>query len=367
MMAKPPGSMLAALLARALARNMALAWIALASMLVLSLVSWRYALTLEQREAQQRFQTEADGVQDAIKARMATYRFRHQDGSWRWMYDETTLTRDAAGVPSELVGYWVDISERKQMQQALAQTHAELVRQYQLVQQANQAKSEFMATVTHELRTPLNAVIDFAELLGDQVPGPLNAQQFEFAKDIFTSGLRLAKLVDTILEMSRLDVAGAALEREPVEIGTALRECVGAHQQAARQRQISIAVDVALDTGSAQLDPKALRRMLNVLLDNAIKFNHEGGSVTISARRDEKNIEITVTDSGIGIAPENLGQLFKPLLQLDASLARRYSGIGIGLALARRLAELHGGSIEVQSELGKGSTFTLRLPVGETT
>jgi signal transduction histidine kinase len=160
-------------------------------------------------------------------------------------------------------------------------------------------------------------------------------------------------------------VAGAALEREPVQIDAAVHDCVGAYRQAAQQRHVSVAVEVAPDTGSAQLDPKALRRMLDVLLDNAIKFNHESGSVTLSARRDQKTIEITVTDSGIGIAPENLNKLFQPLVQLDASLARQYGGIGIGLALAQRLAALHGGGIEVQSELGKGSTFTLRLPLGE--
>jgi PAS domain S-box-containing protein len=245
-----------------------------------------------------------------------------------------------------------DITEAKQAQIAVDQTL--------------HAKTEFMANVTHELRTPLNAVIGFAELLGDQVPGPLNAQQLEFTKDILASGKRLAKLVDAILEMSRLDVTGVALEREPVEIAAALCECVGAHQQAAQQRHISIAVEVAPDTGSAQLDPRALRRMLDALLDNAIKFNHEGGSVALSARRVGQAVEIDVIDSGIGIASQNLGQLFKPMMQLDASIARQYGGIGIGLALARRLAELHGGCIEVQSELGKGSTFTLCLPLGET-
>ena len=422
------------------------------------------------------------------------YRFRHQDGSWRWMHDESTLIRDATGAPQELVGYWIDITarkqaeeelrqstqlmssiidnmpamlivkrasdlrferincagerllgysrndllgktaydffpaeqagffsaedrkvlathevseiaelpittasgeirylssrkialhnavgeathllsmslditERKRVQEALERADAELARQYQLVQQASQAKSEFMANVTHELRTPLNAVIGFAELLGDQVPGPLNAQQLEFAGDILSSGLRLAKLVDGILEMSRLDAADSALEREPVDIGCALRDCVGAHQQTARQRRISVAVEVTPNGGSAQLDPKALRRMLDVLLDNAIKFNVDGGTVLLKAQRVTDAIEVAVTDSGIGIAPEHLGKLFKPMVQLDGSLSRQHGGIGIGLALARRLAELHGGSIEVQSEPGKGSTFTLRLPVGET-
>lgn len=227
------------------------------------------------------------------------------------------------------------------------------------------AKSEFMNNVTHELRTPLNSVIGFAELLRDQVPGPLNAQQAEFADDILASGQRLLVLVEGILEMSRLDVAGAALEREPVEIGSALTERVGAHRATAGARRVRISLEMAADIGNAELDPKALRRMLDALLDNAIKFNREGGAVAVRARRDDGWLEIAVADTGIGIAREGLAKIFKPLTQLDAGLARRHGGVGLGLALARRLAELHGGAIEVESELGKGSTFTLRLPIRE--
>ncbi len=227
------------------------------------------------------------------------------------------------------------------------------------------AKSEFMNNVTHELRTPLNSVIGFAELLKDEVPGPLNAKQAAFAADILMSGERLLALVEGILEMSRLDAAGAPLEREPVEIGAALEERVAAHCQAAEARGVAMRLEMAADAGSAELDPQALRRMLDALLDNAIKFNREGGTVAVSARRESGALEIAVADTGIGIAREDLAKLFKPLVQLDAGLARRYGGMGLGLALARRLAELHGGTIEVESEPGKGSTFTLRLPIQE--
>jgi len=227
------------------------------------------------------------------------------------------------------------------------------------------AKSEFMNNVTHELRTPLNSVIGFAELLKDEVPGPLNERQAVFAADILASGERLLALVEGILEMSRLDATGAALEREPVEVGAALEERVAARRKLAEARGLTMRIDVAVDIGSAELDPKALRRMLDALLDNAIKFNREGGQVAASARRAGGALEITVADTGIGIAREDLAKLFKPLAQLDAGLARRHGGVGLGLALAQRLAELHGGTIEVESEPGKGSTFTLRLPIQE--
>ena len=222
-----------------------------------------------------------------------------------------------------------------------------------------------MNNVTHELRTPLNSVIGFAELLKDEVPGPLNAKQAEFAADILVSGERLLALVDGILEMSRLDATGAALEREPVEIGAMLEERIAAQRKAAVGRSITLALDVAPDAGSADLDPKALRRMLDALIDNAIKFNRDGGSVAVRARRAGGSLEIVVADTGIGIAREDLGRLFHPLVQIDSGLARKHGGIGMGLALARRLAELHGGTIEVESEPGKGSTFTLRLPIQE--
>ena len=278
------------------------------------------------------------------------YRFRHGDGTWRWIHAEATVLRDANGRPQNIVGYWIDVSERRQARDA--------------IESASRMKSEFMASVTHELRTPLNSVIGFSELLHEEVPGPLNARQAEFVADILASGERLLVLVEGILEMSRLE-ADAALAREPVDIAAALAERIAAQRPAAAARGLTMTLDVAADAGSAQLDPRALCRMLDALLDNAIKFNRDGGSVAVRARRHDGRLEIAVADTGIGIAGTDLAKLFQPLVQLDAGLDRRHGGIGLGLALARRLAELHGGSVEVDSEPGKGSTFTLYLPIGE--
>jgi PAS domain S-box-containing protein len=270
-------------------------------------------------------------------------------GETRYLHTWKVALRDENDEPRHLLGISVDITERKRTEAALAE--------------ALRAKSEFMANVTHELRTPLNSVIGFAELLKDEVPGPLNAKQAAFTADILAAGQHLHRLVQGILELSRLDVTGAGIERETVEIGAALEERVAAQRKAAEVQRVSISLEVAADVGSATLDPKALRRMLDALLDNAIKFNRDGGRVAVSARRAGGALEIAVADTGIGIAQEDLAKLFKPLTQLDAGLARRHGGVGLGLALARRLAELHGGTIEVESEHGKGSTFTLRLPI----
>ncbi len=247
------------------------------------------------------------------------------------------------------------VKELDQAQKELERTQAKL-------QDALRVKSEFMNNVTHELRTPLNSVIGFAELLKDEVPGPLNAKQAQFAADILASGERLLALVEGILEMSRQDSAGAALAREPVEISAAIEERMAAHRQAAEARGVTIALEVAPSAGSVELGRNALRRMLDALLDNAIKFNREGGTVAVSARRHDGWLEIAVADTGIGIAQEDLAKIFRPFAQLDAGLARRHGGVGLGLALARRLAELHGGTIEVESEPDKGSTFTLSFP-----
>ncbi|MDP1860286.1 MAG: HAMP domain-containing sensor histidine kinase [Gemmatimonadaceae bacterium] len=256
------------------------------------------------------------------------------------------------------------VGELKRTQAALRQANATLVLQNRLLEETDRTRTEFMANVSHELRTPLGHVISFAELLKEKATGPLYEEQAEFVGDIMTSGLRLLSLVDGILEMSRANAAGAALEREPVEIGTVLEDRVAAHREAAEAQRVTIGLKVTPDTGDAQLDPLALRRMLDALLDNAIKFNRAGGSVAVSARRDAGWVEIAVADTGVGIAHEELATIFNPLVQLDAGLTRRHGGVGLGLALARRLAALHDGTIEVRSEPGEGTTFTLRLPVG---
>jgi len=328
-----------------------------------------------------------DSIAEAVGRAMRGYgggyavehRVRTARGDWKWILSRGRVsTRDAEGKALRVSGTNVDITARKQLEQALVTLNAELeskiaARTADLTEAlraataAERTRFDFMANVTHELRTPLNSIIGFAELLKDEVTGPLNAKQAAFVADILAGGRQLAALVEGILEMSRLDAAGRALEREPVDIGAALQERVTAHREAARSRRVSIALEVAVDGCSAALDRKALRRMLDALIENAVKFSDEGGRVAVRVRSVQDMIEIAVADTGIGIAPEDLGRLFKPLTQLDAGRARRHAGVGLGLALARRLAELHGGSIEVASEPGKGSTFTLRLPRQEKT
>ena len=321
--------------------------------------------------------TETEEVKRLLAGQIPRYRAEQRnlrkDGEELWVALTALVVRSEDEKPLYVLAITEDVTERKRAEEQLAALNAELEAKVEArtkelaialdaANETDRLKSDFMANVTHELRTPLNSVIGFSGLLKDEVPGPLNAKQAAFAADILASGQRLLALVEGILEMSRLDAAGAALEREPVEIGAALEERVATHRTAAKAQRVSIALDVATDAGRAELDPKALRRMLDVLIDNAIKFNREGGTVAVSARRAGGALEIAVADTGTGIAGEGLPKLFKPLVQLDAGLARRHGGVGMGLSLVRRLAELHGGTIEVESKFGKGSTFTLRLP-----
>jgi signal transduction histidine kinase len=241
----------------------------------------------------------------------------------------------------------------------------EVARSLEKVRAAERARSQFMKAVTHELKTPLNSVIGFTELLKDEVPGPLNAKQAGFAADILAAAEHLLALVQGILEMSRIDAAGALITREAVDVGAMLAERVAVRRNSASPRGIKIHLNAAPPVGIARLDPGAMRRMLDVLLDNAVKFNRDGGEVRVDAGLAGTTLEISVSDTGIGVAREDLAKLFTPLEQLDAGVARRHGGLGLGLALARRLAELHGGTIDVESEPGKGSTFTLRLPLEE--
>lgn len=279
------------------------------------------------------------------------YRFRHRDGSWRWLHDEAATSCDAAGGPLELVGYRIDVTQRRHAEAATAQ--------------ALQVKTNLLNNVTHELRTPLNGILGFAELLKEEVAGPLNPRQAQFADDILASGARLFKLVDGLLEMSRLGAPAAGFAGEPVSVAPVLQECVAAHRHAAAARGVTIRVEVPRDAGETCIDPAVLRRILDALVDNAIKFNREGGAVALSARRNAHGLEVAVADTGVGMAREEAHSAFDPLVQLDGGLARRHGGIGIGLTLAHGLAEMIGGWLEVQSESGVGSTFTLHLPTWE--
>lgn len=197
--------------------------------------------------------------------------------------------------------------------------------------------------------------------------GELNARQAEQVHEIRSGGGELLKIVNAILDMSSLDAEKLAASKEVVDLAGLVKDAVAAQTRQAKERGIEIDTEIEPDAEFAVCNPRAVRKALDQLLSNAVKFNCDRGRVHIMVRRSKGKdkpgpIEIAVADTGIGIAPGDMPRLFQPFVQLDASLARRYGGIGIGLALVRRLAEACGGQVTVESEPGKGSVFTLRLP-----
>jgi signal transduction histidine kinase len=228
---------------------------------------------------------------------------------------------------------------------------------------ANQAKSAFLANMSHELRTPLNAVIGFSELLEQQIFGELNDKQQTYVGNVLVSGRHLLQLVNDILDISKVEAGRMDLAYEKMPIGSIVDIVRGVIAGLAAKKGIDLEVDVAPNLPDVYIDPGRIKQVLYNLISNAIKFTPRGGVVRLAARANDRYLIVRVSDTGVGIAPADLPRLFREFEQLPQPGGVRPEGTGLGLALTRRLVELHGGKVEVQSELGKGSTFSVLLPL----
>jgi PAS domain S-box-containing protein len=273
-----------------------------------------------------------------------------------------------------------DVTELKRFEQTLQQKNIEL-------EAASRMKSEFLANMSHELRTPLNAIIGFSEVLRDGLVGDMTDQQREFIGDICGSGKHLLSLINDILDLSKVEAGKMTLDLEPVEVSSFLENSLSIIREKASARRIRVVMDEASDVGTIQADARKVKQILYNLLSNAVKFTTEGGEVTLKACRVPRAVvgarsgawqcrsvaladnefseflEVSVTDSGIGISGDGLERLFQPFSQVDSGLARKFEGTGLGLAMVKLLAELHGGTVAVASAVGRGSRFTVWLPV----
>jgi signal transduction histidine kinase len=230
--------------------------------------------------------------------------------------------------------------------------------------QSMQAKTEFLATMSHELRTPLNSIIGFsALLLDDPGEGAAGEQRRRFASNVNQSGRRLLALVNDILDLTKVEAGRMELRITSFDVEEAIGAVVAEMRPLAEQKGLRLAVRVAPSVGTVTADEGKLKQVLYHLLSNAVKFTPAAGYVEVAARRAEGAVEVTVADSGIGIAPEDQERIFQAFRQLDSSLSRRYEGAGLGLALARQLVELQDGRIWVESGLGEGSRFYFTLPL----
>ncbi len=254
------------------------------------------------------------------------------------------------------------VSELEETKRRLEATTGELSSALQAADAGNQAKSQFLATMSHELRTPLNAIIGFAEFLGADLGGPLNPKQREYVGDIHRAGAHLLGLVNDVLDLSQIDARRLTLDEAVVDIDEAIAGAITMVSLGAAEEGISLRSLVAPDLPPLRADGRRLRQVLLNLLSNAVKFTPKGGTVTVSASRSGADLAITVADTGIGMAPEHIAIALERFGQVDNRLARRYEGTGLGLPLVKRLVDLHGGTLSIDSTLGRGTTVTVLLP-----
>ncbi len=271
--------------------------------------------------------------------------------------------------------------ERTRLERVLQEKNAEL-------EDASRMKSEFLANMSHELRTPLNAILGFSEVLRDGLVGELTDEQRGYIGDIFGSGKHLLSLINDILDLSKVEAGKMTLDLEPVEASSLFASTLSIIREKAATRHMRLTIDAAADLGVINADARKVKQIVYNLLSNAVKFSPERGTVALRACRVPRSavgrrsgawggrslplaesafaefLEISVTDSGIGIALAALENLFLPFNQIDGGLARRFEGTGLGLAMVKVLVELHGGAVAVESAIGEGSRFTAWLLSG---
>jgi signal transduction histidine kinase len=228
--------------------------------------------------------------------------------------------------------------------------------------EASQHKSEFLANMSHELRTPLNAIIGFSEVLLERMFGELNEKQAEYQQDILSSGQHLLSLINDILDLSKVEAGQMELEVESFSLRAALENGLTIVKERASRHGICLNLEIEPGLDTIEADERKVKQVLFNLLSNAVKFTPDGGRIIVRARRTAGTVEVAVQDSGIGIAAEDLGRVFDEFRQVGQGAAKS-EGTGLGLALTKRLVELHGGQIWVESEVGLGSTFTFTLPL----
>ncbi|MFC2019772.1 histidine kinase N-terminal 7TM domain-containing protein [Chloroflexota bacterium] len=249
-----------------------------------------------------------------------------------------------------------DITERKQIEDVLKEKHRELM-------VANKAKSDFLTIMSHEMRTPLNSVIGFSELMIDGITGKINTEQKECLSDILSSGQHLLKLVNDVLDLSKVEAGKIEFTVDDVNLGEVIDQAAQIMKPALDEGNHQLKVKIAKGLPPVRADDNRLRQILLNLLDNAIKFTPPGSQLGIEVTRDDKWCQVSVVDSGIGVRPEDQDSIFESFTQGDPLPDRIKKGIGLGLALSKRLVTLHGGRIWVESQPGKGSKFIFTLPL----
>jgi PAS domain S-box-containing protein len=284
---------------------------------------------------------------------LVEYRLLHADGGTRWLWENGSCVRNEAGEPSWLDGVILDITERRQMEEALREAKEK-------AEQAAAARANFVANMSHEIRTPMNAILGFTDVLLD---GELAADQRRHLDTVRSAGRSLLRLLNEILDTAKLEKGAVELEQNDYNLLSLIDELSSTLAANARAKglHVDIHYDPALPT-CLRGDELRVRQVLTNLLDNAIKFTQQG-SVTLHAALKDGQLHVAVTDTGIGIAPERLAAIFEPFTQADASMTRRFGGTGLGTTISKQLVELMDGRIWAESVPGQGTTFHVELPL----
>jgi len=286
---------------------------------------------------------------------------RKKDSGFYWVKATIVPFLDGRGKPFQYVAIRTDITERKEAEREAQEARAE-------AEIANQAKTNFLANMSHELRTPLNAIMGFSEMMQMQAFGPIGSVKYiNYVEDIHASGAHLLSLVNDILHMSKIEAGGHKLNIEEIDVHALICDCLTMVKGRAEESGVSLINDVAEDFPPLFADDRAIKQCMINLLSNAVKFTPRKGSVTISARLSKNCCELIVTDTGVGVAKDDLPRLTQPFTQIERlQTARVHEGTGIGLSITRGLIEMHGGTLEIDSELGVGTTVTIHLPRDQT-
>ena len=297
--------------------------------------------------------------------RTALEQKRFQCEGWRqrkigqrfWANVVITAVFDKEGCLQGFAKITRDMTAAKRIEQTLYDKNIEL-------QGAAEAKDRFLANMSHELCTPLNGIIGFAEFLVDGKPGAVNPKQTEYLNDILDSGKHLLQLIGDILDLAKVGAGKMVLNPEKFLLANAIEEVCAVTKLIAQNKGIHIEVNVAPEVGHVTLDQQMFKQVLYNLLSNAVKFSHKGGKIEIRVEPHETDrFKLVVNDAGIGIKAEDIGRLFKEFEQLDSGASRHHEGTGLGLVLTRKIVELQGGTIGVESEIGRGSSFAVTLPL----
>ncbi|MFY7941080.1 MAG: ATP-binding protein, partial [Burkholderiaceae bacterium] len=298
-----------------------------------------------------------DGLTQLVKEHIPVIsqrkRLVRKDGSLLWVQSTVSLLRDAQGQPRRVVAAVEDITEHLRL--------AEAERAREAAETSNQAKSMFLSRMSHELRTPLNAMLGFAQLLELDNRQPLPDSQRGWVAQIQKAGWHLLDMINDVMDLSRIESGNLCLQETTLDLFELLAGTLPLVEADARRRAVSITHDMAADANWVRGDATRVKQILTNLLSNAVKYNVEGGRIHVASRARDGMVELTVTDSGLGLSADQMKELFQPFNRLGRDRSS-IEGTGIGLVISQRLAEWMGGSLRVQSAAGQGSSFTLTLP-----